>query len=65
MDSIRGCNDPAVQARIANIEGDDYITGKQFFFEEAVTHLLPADPVMENNNKNISCYYSINNKINF
>jgi hypothetical protein len=52
MDSIRGCNDPAVQARIANIEGDDYITGKRNNFEAAVTHLLPAEPVMENNNKN-------------
>jgi hypothetical protein len=37
MDSIRGCNDPAIQARIANIEGDDSITGKQNNFEAAVT----------------------------
>ena len=49
LDSVRGCNDPAVQARIANIEGDDSITGKRNNFEAAVTHLLPADPVMENN----------------
>jgi hypothetical protein len=52
MDSIRGCNDPAVQARIANIEGDDLINGKRNNFEAAVTHFLPADLVMENNNKN-------------
>jgi hypothetical protein len=52
MDSIQGCNDYAVHARIENIEGDDSITGKRNNFEAAVTHLLPADPVMENNNKN-------------
>jgi hypothetical protein len=52
MDSTRGCNDPAVQARIANIEGDDSITGKRNNFEAAVTHLLPADSVVENNNNN-------------
>jgi hypothetical protein len=46
MDSIQGCNDPAVQVCIANIEGDDSITGKRNNFEAAVTHLLPADPVM-------------------
>jgi hypothetical protein len=27
LNSIRGCNDPGVQARIANIEGDDLPTG--------------------------------------
>jgi hypothetical protein len=51
MDSIWGCNDPAVQARIANIEGDDSINGKRNNFEYSITHLLPADPVMENNNR--------------
>jgi hypothetical protein len=49
LDSIRGCNDPGVQARIANIEGDDSSTGKRNQFEDSVTHLLPADPVVENN----------------
>jgi len=48
LDSIKACNDPAVQARIANIEGDDAPNGKRNNFEAAVTHLLPADPVMEN-----------------
>jgi hypothetical protein len=52
MDSIRGYNGPAVEERIANVEGDDSINGKRNNFEAAVTHLLPADPVMENNNKN-------------
>jgi hypothetical protein len=49
LDSIRGCNDPGVQARIANIEGDDLPTGKRNTFEDSVTHLLPADPVNDNN----------------
>jgi hypothetical protein len=49
LDSIRGCNDPGVQARIANIEGDDSASGKRNQFEDSVTHLLPADPVVENN----------------
>jgi hypothetical protein len=49
LDSIRGCNDPGVQARIANIEGDYLPTGKRNTFEDSVTHLLPADPVNDNN----------------
>jgi hypothetical protein len=49
LDSIRSCNDPGVQARIANIEGDDSPSGKRNQFEDSVTHLLPADPVVENN----------------
>jgi hypothetical protein len=49
LDSIRGCNDPGVQARIANIEGDDSANGKRNQFEDSVTHLLPADPVVEHN----------------
>jgi hypothetical protein len=48
LDSIRGCNDPGIQARIANIEGDDSPTGKRNTFEDSVTHLLPADPVVDN-----------------
>jgi hypothetical protein len=51
LDSIRTCNDAGVQARIANIEGDDTTNGKRNKFESTVTHLLPADPVVENNNR--------------
>ena len=40
----------AVQARIANIEGDNSITGKWNNFEAAVTHLLPAGPVNKRSN---------------
>jgi hypothetical protein len=29
IDSVRGCNDPAVQARIANIEGEDSINREE------------------------------------
>jgi hypothetical protein len=49
LDSIRGCNDLGVQSRIANIEGDDLPTGKRNTFEDSVPHLLPADPVNDNN----------------
>jgi hypothetical protein len=49
LDSIRGCNDPGVQARIANIKGDDLSTGKRNNFEDSVTHLLPANPVNDYN----------------
>ena len=45
LDSIRACTVPGVQARIASIEGDE--NGKRNNFEMAVTHLLPADPVIE------------------
>jgi hypothetical protein len=51
LDSIRSCTDAGIQARLANIEGDDTPNGKRNNFEDAVTHLLPADPVTENNNK--------------
>jgi hypothetical protein len=47
LDSIRACTVPGVQARIASIEGDE--NGKRNDFEAAVTHLLPADPVIESN----------------
>jgi hypothetical protein len=49
LDSIRGFNDPGVQAKIANIEVDDLPTDKRNTFEDSVTHLLPADHVVDNN----------------
>ena len=43
LDSMDGCNDPKVCARLASISNEDL--GMLNSFEDAVAHLLPACPV--------------------